>query len=134
MFFAPGLVHAEDGFRTTDYNKALAQAKVEKKMVLLNFTGSDWCEWCIRLDKEVFATPKFQNYAKKNLILVTVDFPEGKELPLAVRKQNEDLRDKFDVQVFPECVCAEPGWKKGGAGRIPARRRGCMSSSRSWRR
>ena len=58
-----------------DYEKAVAQAKAEKKMVLLDFTGSDWCGWCIKLDKEVFSQPEFKDYAKENLVLVEVDFP-----------------------------------------------------------
>ena len=55
------------------------EAKTEKKLVLLDFTGSDWCGWCIKLDKEVFSKPEFQDYAKKNLVLVELDFPQQKQ-------------------------------------------------------
>ena len=58
-----------------NYAKALAQAKAEKKLVLVDFTGSDWCGWCIKLDKEVFSKPEFKTYAKENLVLVELDFP-----------------------------------------------------------
>jgi len=58
-----------------DYEKAVAQAKAEKKMVLLDFTGSDWCQWCVKLDKDAFSKPEFKSYAKDHLTLVNVDFP-----------------------------------------------------------
>ncbi len=113
MILTTGLLRADDGWGT-DYAKALAQAKAEKKNVLLDFTGSDWCPWCIKLDKEVFADPKFQNYAKKNLILVTVDFPQGKEQSAEVKKQNADLQDKFGIQAYPTVVVLSPDGKKVG--------------------
>ena len=53
----------------TDAPKALAIAKAENKLVMLDFTGSDWCGWCIKLNKEVFSTPDFADYAAKNLVL-----------------------------------------------------------------
>ncbi len=61
-------------------------------MVLLDFTGSDWCPWCIRLDKEIFSTSEFKDYAKENLVLVELDFPQGKTLPRAVQKQMRNFR------------------------------------------
>ena len=54
--------------------KALQQAKTENKAVLVNFTGSDWCVWCIRLTEEVFSKNEFETYAKKNLVLVKAGF------------------------------------------------------------
>ena len=62
---------ANDGWMT-DYKAALEKAKKENKKVLLNFSGSDWCGWCIKLDSEVFDTQVFKDYAKDNLILVFV--------------------------------------------------------------
>src|SRR5690349_15819737 len=62
----------------TDLPKAQAQAKQEDRMVLMNFTGSDWCSWCIKLDKEIFQTADFAEYAGKNLVLMEVDFPKNK--------------------------------------------------------
>ncbi len=76
---------------TEDYAKAVEKAKTEKKNLLLDFTGSDWCGYCKALDKEVFATPQFKNWAKDNVVLVKVDFPHStlrKALP-KVKKQNE---------------------------------------------
>ena len=63
----------------TDATTALAQAKKEKKLVVMNFTGSDWCGWCIKLKKEVFDTKEFAEYAGKNLVLVELDFPRAKK-------------------------------------------------------
>ena len=113
LIFTAGILKADDAW-TTDYNKALAQAKAEKKMVLLDFTGSDWCPWCIKLDKEVFAQPKFQDYAKKNLILVEVDFPDKKPQSAELKKQNADLQDKYAIQGYPTVVVLNPDGKKVG--------------------
>src|SRR5689334_15851945 len=59
----------------TDLPTALAKAKAEGKSVLMDFTGSDWCPWCIRLRKEIFDQTAFQKFADENLILVELDFP-----------------------------------------------------------
>ncbi len=97
-----------------DYEKALAQAKAEKKIVLLDFTGSDWCPWCIKLDKEVYEKPKFKDYAKDNLVLVTVDFPNGKHLAKKVKDQNDKLKQEFKVEGFPTTVLLDGDGKKLG--------------------
>ena len=75
----------------TDYKSAQEQAKASHKLLLVDFTGSDWCGWCIRLNAEVFSKPEFQNYATKNLVLVEVDFPRRKSQSTEVRKQNQEL-------------------------------------------
>lgn len=97
-----------------DYDKAVAQAKTDKKMVLLDFTGSDWCGWCIKLDKEVFSKPKFKEYAKENLVLVEVDFPQGKRLPKKTKEQNEKLKAEHGIRGFPTIVVLDPEGKKVG--------------------
>src|SRR5262245_23175367 len=75
-----------------DAAKAQAQAKKENKLVLLDFTGSDWCGWCIKLKKEVFDTQEFKDYAAKNLVLVEVDFPKNKEQTAEQKKVNQELQ------------------------------------------
>ena len=70
----------------------------------MDFTGSDWCGWCIKLNKEVFSQPEFKEYATKNLVLMTVDFPRGKQIPTEVKAQNELLAGKFGIQGFPTIV------------------------------
>jgi thioredoxin-related protein len=89
---------------STDFANAQAQAKAEDKLLLLNFTGSDWCGWCRILRQEVFSQPEFEEYAKKNLVLMTVDFPRVKALSDEVRKQNQSLAQKFEIRGFPTIV------------------------------
>lgn len=88
----------------TDFTKAQAQAKAEDKLLLLDFTGSDWCGWCRVLRAEVFSQPEFEEYAKKNLVLMTVDFPRAKPLSAEVRTQNQLLAQKFEIRGFPTIV------------------------------
>ena len=97
-----------------DYEKAMVQAKAEKKNVLLDFTGSDWCGWCIRLNDEVFSKAEFKKYAKDNLVLVEVDFPQGKRLPKKVKEQNDKLQKDHGVRGFPTIVVLDPEGKKLG--------------------
>jgi protein disulfide-isomerase len=88
----------------TDLAKAKTQAKAEKKMVLMDFTGSDWCPPCMILEKNVFSTPEFGAFAKDNLVLVRVDFPRKKKLAPELQKANEELAKQFGVTVFPTVV------------------------------
>jgi protein disulfide-isomerase len=88
----------------TDFQKAQAEAKSSHKLLLLNFTGSDWCGWCMRLQAEVFSKPEFAEYAKQNLVLLEVDFPRAKALSSEVRKQNAALAEKYGVEGFPTIV------------------------------
>lgn len=87
-----------------DYPKAVAQAKAENKLVLLQFTGSDWNSTCQKQDAEVFAKPAFKEYATKNLVLLEVDFPKKKELPSPVADQNKELNAKYSIRSFPTLV------------------------------
>lgn len=104
-----------------NYQQALATAAKENKKVLLDFTGSDWCGWCIKLKKETFDQPAFKDYADKNLVLVEVDFPQGKSLSPEVKKQNDALQNQYKVQGFPTLVVLDPQGKviKQQSGYIP---------------
>jgi protein disulfide-isomerase len=97
-----------------DYEKALAKAKAEKKMVVLDFTGSDWCGWCMKLDKEVFSKKEFKDYAKDNLVLVEVDFPQTKKLPKKTQEQNEKLQKEHSVRGYPTIIVLDSEGKKVG--------------------
>jgi protein disulfide-isomerase len=99
---------------TEDYAKALATAKADKKMILLDFTGSDWCPWCVKLEKDVYATPAFQNFAAKNLVLVKLDFPQSKPQSDQLKQQNEKLQTQFAVEGFPTTVLLDSNGKKLG--------------------
>jgi thioredoxin-related protein len=88
----------------TDLPKAQAKAKAENKLVLLDFTGSDWCGWCIKLNKDVFSKAEFEDYAKKNLVLVEVDFPRGKQQTEEQKKANAALQKKYNIQGYPTII------------------------------
>lgn len=95
-----------------DYEKSLAKAKEEKKMVLLDFTGSDWCGYCIKLDEEVFSKSPFKKFAKESLVLVELDFPHGKSLPKKTKAQNDALNAKFKVNGYPTIVLLDSEGKE----------------------
>jgi thioredoxin-related protein len=109
---------------TEDYAKALEQAKTEHKKVLLDFTGSDWCSWCKKIDAEVFETQKFKDYAAKHLVLVKVDFPRSTPQADDIKAQNKKLQDQHKVSGFPTLMIVDShgkktweqaGYKPGGA-------------------
>lgn len=102
---------AQEAHWLSDYNKAVAQAKSGNKYILLDFTGSDWCPWCIRMDKEVLNTKAFEDYADKNLVLMLVDFPQNKQLPQEVQNQNNDLQKKYGADGFPTFVLVDKDGK-----------------------
>ncbi len=97
-----------------DYAASLAKAKTEGKMVLLDFTGSDWCGWCIKIDDEIFSKPAFKAYAKENLELVELDFPRGKSLPAKVKAQNDKLMQEYGIEGFPTIIVLNSKGKKIG--------------------
>lgn len=105
---------AAEGKWLTDYDKALAQAKQENKKVLIDFTGSDWCPWCIKLHDEVFSKQAFNDYADKNLVLLIIDFPRKKQQTDAEKKTNEALAQKYGIQGFPTVVVLDSAGKKIG--------------------
>lgn len=98
----------------TDLAKAQAKAKAENKRVLIDFTGSDWCGFCIKLHKEVFSTSEFAEYAKKNLVLVEIDFPRAKPQSAEVKAANEKLQKEYKVRGFPTLVVLDSNGKKLG--------------------
>ncbi|MHA3773999.1 thioredoxin family protein [Verrucomicrobiota bacterium sgz303538] len=103
-----------------NYEKAVAKAKAENKMLLLDFTGSDWCGWCMKLDKEVFSQKAFKDYAKQNLVLLEVDFPQGKRQTRNLKEQNEKLKNEHSITGFPSIVVLNPeGQKVGRLGYTP---------------
>jgi len=98
----------------TDLPKAQAQAKKENKLVLLDFTGSDWCGWCIKLKNEVFDTKEFKEYADKNLVLVEVDFPRKKEQSEELKKANRALQEKYQIGGYPTIIVLDGDGKQVG--------------------
>lgn len=98
---------ADETHWLTDYNAALQQAKTSKKNVLLDFTGSDWCEACIHMEKEVLDTPQFKDYAEKHLVLMRADFPITKQLPQKLADQNDKLQGEYGVNGYPTFILVD---------------------------
>jgi thiol-disulfide isomerase/thioredoxin len=128
---APAASHQAEAVSTasgltwrTDYRAALAEAKAQQQHVFLFFTGSDWCGWCKRLNREILSQPEFRDYAEQNLILVEVDFPRFKELPDELKKQNDLLQRAFQIEGYPTVVVLNAkgkeigrlGYQEGGPG------------------
>ncbi|MDD5260266.1 MAG: thioredoxin family protein [Methylacidiphilales bacterium] len=93
---------------------ALAKAKNENKKVLIDFTGSDWCGWCMKLDREVFSTPEFAAYAAKNLVLLQVDFPRTRHQSDDQKQANQKLAQQYGIQGYPTIIVLNSGGNKVG--------------------
>lgn len=105
-------VSAVEGEWLTDFEKAKTKAKSENKMILMDFTGSDWCPPCKALHKNVLATEEFAEYAKKNLVLVEVDFPRTKSQSAELKKANKALAQKFGIEAYPTIVVLDSNGKQ----------------------
>ena len=81
--------------------KAIAVSQKENKPLMLFFTGSDWCGWCVRLQKEVFFKPAFTTWANENVILVELDYPRKKAQSQEIKSQNAQLQQQFSVRGYP---------------------------------
>ena len=84
-----------------NFDKAAELSMKTGKPILANFTGSDWCGWCIRLKKEVFVTPAFKKWAKENVILLELDYPRRTPQTEEIKKQNRELQQFFKVRGYP---------------------------------
>jgi thioredoxin-related protein len=107
----------------TSLPDAQAKAKAENKLVLMDFTGSDWCPSCEMLDAEVFGQPEFIAYAKTNFVLLEVDFPIHKEQLAELKRANKALSKQYKIEAYPTLVLIRPegtiawmrvGYLKGG--------------------
>tara|TARA_B100001063_G_C16691478_1_gene517308 strand:+ start:65 stop:553 length:489 start_codon:yes stop_codon:yes gene_type:complete len=84
-----------------NFDKAAELSMKTGKPILANFTGSDWCGWCIRLKKEVFVTPAFKKWADENVILLELDYPRRTPQTEEIKKQNRELQQFFKVRGYP---------------------------------
>ncbi len=115
-------VFAGEGW-PTDFEAAKKEAAEKGLPILADFSGSDWCKWCVRLDDEVFSQPEFKAYAKDHLILFLADFPSRTPQSDELKAQNEKLSAKYNVKGFPTVlllnadgsVIARMGYASGGA-------------------
>lgn len=99
---------------TTDLTAALPLAKEQDRRVFLFFTGSDWCGWCMRLNKEILSTPEFARFAREKLILVELDFPKGKPQAAELKAQNANLARRFRITGFPTVIVLDSSGKAVG--------------------
>lgn len=121
--FAVMSVFAQNITWMDNYDEALKLSAKKKIPVLVNFTGSDWCYWCKKLDKEVFTQKTFINYANKNLIMLKIDFPKDIKQSDEVKKINKELAKKYNIEGFPTIVLLDSkgaeinrtGYQEGGA-------------------
>lgn len=113
LVFGSFAANAQDLTWYDNIDKAMEVSKKSKKPLMLFFTGSDWCGWCIRLQKEVFKTPEFAQWAKDNVVLVELDFPRRKQLAPAIAQQNMELQRSFGIQGYPTVWFANASKKDG---------------------
>ena len=100
---------ARVGVWTQDYDAAVALAKTNNLPLMLNFTGSDWCGWCKLMDRQVFSTKEWEAWAKENIVLAFIDFPQKKSLvPEKYVDRNKDLSKKYGVRGYPTYVVVDP--------------------------
>ena len=96
---------AEPGVWTQDADAAFALAAEKGLPILMNFTGSDWCPWCILMEKQVFSTRKWATWAKEHVVQVFIDFPEDKtRVPLAYVARNQRMAQEYGIEGFPTYV------------------------------
>jgi protein disulfide-isomerase len=120
-FCLMGSLKAATGW-LTDFQEAKELSAKKDLPILVDFSGSDWCGWCIKLDKEVFSKEFFKDYAKSNLILFSADFPMNKEQSTQIKTQNNELAEKYNVKGYPTVlllsadgnVLLRTGYKSGG--------------------
>lgn len=117
---------------------SLEEARIQSlktgKPILANFTGSDWCGWCIKLKRDVFVTNEFKKWAEKNVILLELDFPKRMVIPQDIKKQNAELAQAFGVRGYPTVWIFELSQKsKTGESKINGlATTGYMANANSW--
>jgi len=122
IFALVGFAGDDGGLWHTNFEEAKAKARAENKLLLVDFTGSDWCGWCIKLKQEVFDQEAFKKQAPQQFVLVELDFPRGTQLPEELKKQNDQLAKRFAVSGFPTILLldaegqliARTGYRAGG--------------------
>jgi protein disulfide-isomerase len=93
---------------TSSLETALQRARDENKLVLANFTGSDWCPWCKKLKTEILDKPEFSEWVAQNAVLLELDFPKTTAQSDDLKAQNKKLAEKFGIKGFPTVVFFDP--------------------------
>ena len=107
----------------SDFEEAQKIAAEKNLPILANFSGSDWCRWCIKLADEVFSKEAFKEYASEHVILFVADFPRNTKLPEKTAEQNEALAKKYGIRGLPTVLLldkegkllGQTGYKPGGS-------------------
>lgn len=86
------------------YEQVMEKAKQDGRYIGLFFTGSDWCMWCMKMHEQILNTPEFVTYARSNLHMVIVDFPQKNHQPKSLRDLNRRLKSEYAVSGFPTLV------------------------------
>ena len=114
--FSVGILSAADKIWLTDFDQAKKEAAKRNLPILVEFSGSNWCKWCIRLDQEVFSTKAFKDYAKDNFILLFIDFPTDGSLSQEQMKKNQELADRYQAYTFPTILILDKDGKEMARG------------------
>jgi protein disulfide-isomerase len=88
----------------TNYEDAVDKAKSGSKPIIMFFTGSDWCSWCTKLEREVFDTQEFAQQVGDKFVFLKLDFPLYKQVPPQQSAQNKQLQNKYNIRSFPTLV------------------------------
>jgi thiol:disulfide interchange protein len=96
----PAYASEKEGW-LVDLDEAYARSVKEKKPIMANFTGSDWCGWCKKLDADVFSKPEFKSWAQKNVVLLELDFPRHKQIPQKNQQQNYAMQNALQIRGYP---------------------------------
>jgi thiol-disulfide isomerase/thioredoxin len=102
VFMQPFALDAEE--TAEPFPDIVKRAEAQNRPILLEFTGSDWCPPCKAMAKTVFETSQFEKFAKENLVFVKLDFPKRRKQSADVKRRNEELAQKFNVQAFPTVI------------------------------
>jgi protein disulfide-isomerase len=114
MTVSSSMAPAQDATWLTNWASARASAAKSNRVIAINFSGSDWCGWCVRLKSEVFDTAEFKRWAGKNVVLFEADFPHSGRQPAEVRAQNEELKRRYGVRGFPTIVFVDGNGRELG--------------------
>jgi len=101
ILFSAGVSRGDDELWQTNFEAAKVKAKAEHKMLLVEFSGSDWCPWCKKLKTEVFDTEAFKTEVRKGFVLVNLDYPNQAPQPAELKRQNNELRKQYKVDTYP---------------------------------
>lgn len=96
----------------TNYKESIDLAKKESKPLFIYFTGSDWCGWCLKIQKEILGTPEFKELVNDKFVFVEIDFPLKKAMTPELFKQNEELKKNFKIEGVPTIILLSPEGKE----------------------